>query len=113
MVFDLSDDDINEVNNINLITKQVEYIDYRVANFPDDPFVMKLKPVREQMQVLREELAKLEDEEEKLGEDLLDDAFANGTDERVAELRRLAAELPDDVSSVTSDDLKPLESDDE
>ncbi len=105
----------NSLNIIDLIGKQEEYLDWRMDNFPEDPFVVKLKPVREKLNALREDLSKLEDEEVVLVEELIDDALKNGTDERAIEMRRVALLCPDsddgnDVS-ITSDDLKPLESD--
>jgi hypothetical protein len=105
----------NAMNCIDLIRKQEEYVDWRLSNFPDDPFVVKLKPVREKLNALRQDLSKLEDEEVVLAEELVDDALKNGTDERALEMRRVALLCPDsdddDDASITSDDLKPLESD--
>ena len=96
-MFELSDSDIVDTRKIrrDIYDKQREYVKFRIENDPNDPFVVKIIKISNEVAELEKRLSELNTEKEKIEYQLLE----NANDEHITELRMLWDLYPDDTSS--------------
>lgn len=83
-----------KTTNFELLKKQMAYIEFKMKEYPGDPFVMKVAEVSQKIDQLETEmnriefeLVKLQAEQHRREEELLKDSYENATDDLITEIR--------------------------